>query len=52
MIEYVTYSTFYFTNRINKFISENFINKNDIISITANNEFTTLWYFKQTKTEL
>ena len=47
-----TIDSTYFQNEVNKFISENFILKSDIISITENNGFTTLWYYGKIKYEL
>jgi len=47
-----TIDSTYFQNEINRFISENFIPKGDIVSITESNGFTTLWYYDRIKQEL
>jgi len=47
-----TIDSAYFQDEVNKFISENFIYQNNIISITQHDGFTTLWYFEKIRQEL
>lgn len=46
-IKHKTIVSSYFTFRINTFIEENGIRKDDIINITESRGFSTLWYWEE-----